>query len=77
MRVQYRYDDLQQTNFVIDSFEQLLDGTVNNDFAPIYERIKGLEDIAARDTADGDTVIHKGTQEYADAGGRWEDAPQV
>ena len=26
---------------------------------------------------DGDTVYQEGTQEYAEAGGRWEDAPQV
>ncbi|WP_394692527.1 phenylalanine 4-monooxygenase [Hyphobacterium sp.] len=77
MRAQYRYDDFQQTYFVIDSFEQLLNDTVNNDFAPIYERIKDLDDIPARDIAEGDDVIQKGTQEYADAGGRWEDAPQV
>jgi len=77
MRTQYRYDDFQQTYFVIDSFDQLLDDTVNTDFAPIYERIKGMEEIAARDTLPTDTVYHEGTQEYADAGGRWEDAPQV
>ena len=77
MRTQYRYDDFQQTYFVIDSFQQLLDDTVKQDFAPLYERIKGQDDIPARATADGDNVIHKGTQEYADAGGRWENAPQV
>ena len=77
MRTQYRYDDFQQTYFVIDSFEQLLNDTVKQDFAPLYERIKGHDDIPARATIDGDDVIQKGTQEYADAGGRWENAPQV
>ena len=77
MRTQYRYDDFQQTYFVIDSFEQLLDRTVNQDFAPIYERVKQAEEILARGIIEGDTVYTEGTQEYADAGGRRENAPQV
>ena len=77
MKTEYRYDDFQQTYFVIDSFKQLLDETTGQDFAPIYERIKQMEDIPASETRDGDTVYQEGTQEYAEAGGRWEDAPQV
>ena len=66
MRTQYRVDDYQQTYFVIPSFEELLDQTLNNDFAPIYEKIHqnpksyGLAEIALEDR-----VITRGTQEYA------------
>ncbi|MCW5723379.1 MAG: phenylalanine 4-monooxygenase [Maricaulaceae bacterium] len=76
MRTQYRYDDFQQTYFVIDSFEQLFEAT-QQDFAPIYARIKGAEDIPARATLPADRVIHAGTQEYADKGGRYKNAPRV
>ena len=45
MRTDYRYDDFQQTYFVIDSYEELMESTANVDFTPIYERIKDLPDI--------------------------------
>jgi len=76
MRTQYRYDDFQQTYFVIESFEQLLEET-QKDFESIYNALKGQDDISARAVIDSDTVYQEGTQEYADAGGRWENAPQV
>ena len=46
MRTRYKIDTYQQTYFVIDSFEQLFDMTAA-DFAPIYERLKGLPEFAA------------------------------
>jgi phenylalanine-4-hydroxylase len=46
MRTRYRIDDYQQTYFVIDSFEQLFDMTAP-DFAPVYERVSKLPEIAA------------------------------
>ncbi len=36
MRTDYRIDDFQQNYFVIDSLDQLLETTVNTDFAPLY-----------------------------------------
>ena len=39
MRTKYLIDDFQQTYFVIESFEKLLDDCYQ-DFAPIYERIR-------------------------------------
>jgi phenylalanine-4-hydroxylase len=51
MRTRYKIDTYQQTYFVIDSFEQLFDMTAA-DFAPIYERLRGLPEFAA-DERDG------------------------
>lgn len=69
MRTDYRYDDFQQTYFVIDSYEELMESTANVDFTPIYERIKDLPDIPAHKVLPTDKVYHEGTQEYARAGG--------
>ena len=71
----YRIDDFQQTYFVIESYEDLLEKTLNTDFDPIYKnlRARGLAGEYARqpeDVLDSDTVIHRGTQEYAKRGGR-------
>ncbi|MGE0496191.1 MAG: phenylalanine 4-monooxygenase [Ramlibacter sp.] len=50
MRTRYKIDTYQQTYFVIDSFQQLFDMTAP-DFAPVYERVKGLRELGA-DQAD-------------------------
>jgi phenylalanine-4-hydroxylase len=70
MKTDYRIDDFQQTYFVIDSYEQLFNATVETDFAPIYDRLKGKFDLKPEDVAGKDTVITHGTQAYAKAGGR-------
>lgn len=46
MRTRYKIDTYQQTYFVIDSFEQLFDMTAG-EFAPIYERLRGVPEFAA------------------------------
>ena len=46
MRTRYKIDTYQQTYFVIDSFEQLFDMTAC-DFAPLYERLRGLPEFPA------------------------------
>lgn len=46
MRTRYKIDTYQQTYFVIDSFEQLFEMTAA-DFAPIYERLRGMPEFAA------------------------------
>lgn len=61
---EYRIDTFQQTYFVIDSFEQLLDNTLRTDFGPIYRELLGAEDIPCGALVPGDTVIHRGTQDY-------------
>tara|TARA_R110000868_G_scaffold57591_2_gene177801 strand:+ start:31942 stop:32823 length:882 start_codon:yes stop_codon:yes gene_type:complete len=68
MRTDYRYDDFQQSYFVVDSFEELMEATYQ-DFAPIYASLPGKPELKPSDLAEGDTVYTKGTQEYARAGG--------
>jgi phenylalanine-4-hydroxylase len=65
MRTDYRIDDFQQNYFVIDSLDQLLDTTVNTDFAPLYASNDALPPIAIADILPGDEVITRGTQDYA------------
>jgi len=69
MATDYRIDDFQQTYFVIDSFEQLFRATVDRDFAPIYERLKGIYVQAPEDVLGEDTVFNKGTQDHANKSG--------
>lgn len=71
MRTDYRIDDFQQTYFVIESYEQLVRATVDTDFAPLYADLKGQFDLQPEDTMDGDKILHKGTQAYANGGGRF------
>ena len=65
MRTDYRIDDFQQNYFVIDSLDQLLDTTVNTDFAPLYAKNAALPPIPIADFLPEDEVITRGTQEYA------------
>jgi len=65
MRTEYRIDDFQQNYFVIPSFDELLRVTVETDFAPLYESIRGQADIAVGEIVAGDAVLTLGTQDYA------------
>lgn len=65
MRTDYRIDDFQQNYFVIDSLDQLLDVTVNTDFAPLYAANDALPPIAIADILPEDAVVTRGTQSYA------------
>ena len=67
MRTDYRIDDFQQNYFVIDSLDQLLDTTVNTDFAPLYAKNAALPPIPIADFLPEDAVITRGTQDYATA----------
>jgi phenylalanine-4-hydroxylase len=69
MRTPYRIDDFQQVYFVIPSLQALLDATLQ-DFAPIYARLDGADDIAIDAILPTDRVITRGAQAYAAAGGR-------
>ena len=70
MRTLYRIDDFQQVYFVIDSLDQLLAET-QKDFGPIYDRLKGAEDLPIEAILPADKVFTRGTQAYARAGGRF------
>lgn len=65
MRTRYRIDDYQQNYFVIDSFEDLLDQTLNTDFGPLYTAIADQPDIAIETILPDDRVYTTGTQAYA------------
>jgi len=70
MRTDYRIDDFQQVYFVIDSFEELL-GTTQQDFGPLYKRLqKDPHTYGVTDILKADKVYTKGTQDYANSGGR-------
>jgi len=45
LRTEYRIDRFQDTYFVIDGFEQLVADTAP-DFAPLYQRLRGLAPVA-------------------------------
>lgn len=70
MTTDYRIDDFQQTYFIIDSYQQLFDATVDTDFAPLYQRMKGVYKHKPEDILVEDDLLHIGTQAYANAGGR-------
>jgi phenylalanine-4-hydroxylase len=63
MRTKYLIDDFQQTYFVIESFEKLLEECYQ-DFAPLYERLKELPDIEPHEITTGDEVLTRGTLAY-------------
>ncbi|WP_447726707.1 phenylalanine 4-monooxygenase [Sphingomonas koreensis] len=67
MRTDYRIDDFQQNYFVIPSFDTLLNATVETDFAPLYAEILAQPDIPIAEIMEGDRVITRGTQEYANS----------
>jgi phenylalanine-4-hydroxylase len=63
MRTKYIIDDFQQTYFVIESFEKLLEECYR-DFGPLYERLKSAADIEAHEIVPGDKVVTRGTLAY-------------
>lgn len=65
MRTHYRIDDFQQSYFVISSIDELLNVTVETDFAPLYAKLETLTDIKAGDILADDNLRTRGTQAYA------------
>jgi len=63
MRTKYIIDDFQQTYFVIESFENLLQQCYR-DFGPLYRRLADASDIEAHELIAGDTILSKGTLAY-------------
>ncbi|MEH2478623.1 phenylalanine-4-hydroxylase [Nitrobacteraceae bacterium AZCC 2146] len=63
MRTNYIIDDFQQSYFVIDSFEKLLEDSYQ-DFGPLYARLAGAPDIEADQLVADDRVINRGTLAY-------------
>jgi phenylalanine-4-hydroxylase len=57
LQTRYRIDDFQQTYFVIDSFESLLQQTLHTDFAPLYARLADAPEHAPDALLAGDRVF--------------------
>lgn len=68
MRSKYRIDDFQQVYFVIGSFEELFEATLQ-DFGPVYQQLQNLSDLEIVDILKSDKVYTEGTQAYAQARG--------
>ena len=62
MRTRYRIDTYQQTYFVIDSYEQLIEATLA-DFTPLYARLRDADAYPAGAVLEGDQVFQRGTGE--------------
>jgi phenylalanine-4-hydroxylase len=56
MRTAYRIDDVQETYFVIDGYDQLFDAT-RPDFTPYYATLQSQSDIAPGVLVPGDVAI--------------------
>lgn len=67
LQTDYRIDDYQQTYFVIESFEDLLEQTLRTDFGPIYQSLEHAPVIAPETVLTADRVYTLGTQAYAEA----------
>ncbi|MEM1105332.1 MAG: phenylalanine 4-monooxygenase [Pseudomonadota bacterium] len=63
MRTRYRIDDFQQTYFIIDSFDALLE-TCYRDFGTVYCALRNASDISPSEVLTSDTVITRGSQAY-------------
>lgn len=60
MRTRYRIDDFQESYFVVDSLDQLLE-LARIDFAPLYARTKGQPEHAPGCVLPTDRVFTRGT----------------
>jgi len=77
MRTDYVIDDLQPTYFVIESFDDLFRQTAGRDFDQLYPSLPPAFTWANTAVVEGDTVLHRGTQEYFLRGGRASGAKAV
>jgi phenylalanine-4-hydroxylase len=68
MQTKYIISDYQQTYFVVESFEQLLQECYQ-DFGALYDDLRLQRDIEAHELHPGDHVISKGDQHYFRAKG--------
>jgi phenylalanine-4-hydroxylase len=66
MRTRYRIDDFQESYFVIDSLDELLE-LARIDFGPLYERVAGLREFEPGEVAPVDDVITRGSARYFEA----------
>ncbi|MDZ4777658.1 MAG: phenylalanine 4-monooxygenase [Alphaproteobacteria bacterium] len=60
MRTRYWIDRYQSTYFVLPSFEKLFRDSIDTDFGPLYEKLKGQDAFAPNAVLATDKVIHRG-----------------
>jgi phenylalanine-4-hydroxylase len=60
MRTRYRIDAMQESYFVIDSLDHLLE-LARIDFAPLYHRVHEQPEFAPGELGAADTVLSRGT----------------
>jgi len=63
MRTRYRIDDFQETYFVLQDLDELLE-LARVDFAPVYESVRGAREYEPGEVLAGDGVIHRGSGRY-------------
>ncbi len=63
MRTRYRIDDFQETYFVIDSLDALLE-LARIDFGPAYARLRGLGEFEPGTVLADDGVLQRGSGSY-------------
>ncbi|QGM47239.1 phenylalanine 4-monooxygenase [Methylocystis heyeri] len=63
MRTKYIISDYQQSYFVVESFERLLEQCAR-DFGPLYDELQFAGDLEAHETAPEDKIISKGDLHY-------------
>ena len=63
MRTHYRIDDFQESYFVIDDLDELL-ALAHIDFAPVYERIKGVPEYQPGNVLTTDRILSRGSGRY-------------
>jgi phenylalanine-4-hydroxylase len=63
MRTKHIIDDFQQTYFVVDSLEQLLDACYE-DFGDVYKSVRDEPDYEAHAIDPDDVILQRGTLEY-------------
>ena len=66
LRTRYRIDDFQECYFVLDSLDELLE-LAHVDFAPLYERVAQMSELAPGQLLPTDQVLHHGSGRYHDA----------
>jgi phenylalanine-4-hydroxylase len=60
MRTLYRIDDFQETYFVLDHLDQLLE-LAHIDFADAYQRVDAATELQPGELLAGDRVLHRGS----------------
>ena len=63
MRTRYRIDDFQETYFVLDDLDELLE-LARIDFASLYERVQGQAELEPGSVLPSDRVLTRGSGRY-------------